>query len=109
MLGRVPWQEAVQEAPVGCRLLLETAPAAQDSRFPTGFDPWRKRIGIRVRSPARGGRANEEVVSTIAAFFGVRADQVRLRAGARGSHKTVEVGLPRPEALRRLAAALEGP
>ena len=46
---------------------------------------------MRLRAPAREGKANAELARLLAAKLGVRAGDVRLRAGARGRRKTVHV------------------
>lgn len=101
------WRDAVQATPRGSRLLVEVAAGARDARFPDGFNPWRNRIGIRVRAPAQEGRANQEVVATVAAFFGVPAGRVAVEAGHLDARKSLLVdGVGKEEAERRLAGAL---
>lgn len=104
----MPWQDAVLETRDGCRLLLEATPGARHASFPAGFDPWRGRIGIKVAAPAQEGRANVEVVGTVAAYFGLPASRVSIAAGAGDRRKGVDLPLGRDEALARLAVDLEG-
>jgi uncharacterized protein (TIGR00251 family) len=88
---------------------VEVSAGARDARFPDGFNPWRGRIGIRVRAPAQEGRANQEVVASVAAFFGVPAARVSVEAGHLDSRKSLLVaGVGKKEAERRLEGALEG-
>jgi len=98
------WQDAVQDAPGGVRLLLEVAAGAKEAAFPSGFNPWRDgRIGIRVRAPAQEGRANEEVVRALAAFFQHPTARIHIESGATDSRKAVRVmGVDRGAALRQL-------
>lgn len=102
------WQDAVQDAAGGVRLLLEVAAGARDAAFPAGFNPWRDgRIGIRVRAPAQEGRANEEVVRALAAFFAHPTARIHIEAGATDARKAVRLmGVDRPAALARLAPVL---
>lgn len=103
------WRDAVQAVPGGVRLLLEAQPGASQERFPDGFNPWRGRIGVRVRAPARDGKANAAVLASVAAFFAVPGTAVALEAGALDSRKSVVVrGLAQEAAHARLAPALEG-
>src|SRR5688572_22845707 len=85
------WRDAVQPADGGVRLLLHASPGAGHARFPDGYDPWRKRLGIRVKEPARDGRANAAVLAMVADFFGVGRTSVALEAGEADSRKTVLV------------------
>lgn len=101
------WRDAVQPADGGVRLLLEASPGAGHTRFPDGYNPWRKRLGIRVREPARDGRANAAVLELVADFFGVRSTQVALEAGESDSRKTVLVlGVTVADARSALVPAL---
>ena len=102
------WRDAVQPAEDGgVRLLLEASPGAGHTRFPDGYNPWRGRLGVRVREPARGGKANAAVLALLADFFGVPASAVVLEAGAGDSRKTVAVrGVSVADARARLAPAL---
>jgi len=103
------WQDAIQDAPGGVRLLLEVAAGAKEARFPDGYNAWRDgRIGIRVRAPAQEGRANEEVMRALAAFFGHPTARIHIESGATDSRKAVRVmGMGREDALRLLATHLE--
>lgn len=105
------WQDAVQDAPGGARLLLEVSAGAKAAQFPAGFNPWRDgRIGIRVREPAQEGRANEEVVRTLATFFQHPTGRIHIEAGATDSRKAVRLmGLDRAALLHRLRPVLEAP
>ncbi len=103
------WRDAVQPVEGGVRLLLEASPGAGHVRFPDGYNPWRGRLGVRVKEPARDGRANQAVLDLIADFFGVGVQQVALESGATDSRKLVVIhGVTATEARALLAPALEG-
>ena len=104
------WQDAVQEASGGVRLLLEVTAGAREARFPDGFNAWREgRIGIRVRAPAQQGRANEEVVRAVAALFRHPTARVHIEAGASDARKAIRVmGVDRAAALAVVGPHLEG-
>ncbi len=93
----------------GISLDLEVTPGASDPAFPAGYNPWRKRIGIRVRAPPENGRANLEVVQTIASFFDVPSSAVTVEHGHLDRRKTVSVaGIAGHAGLARLRAAMQG-
>ena len=101
------WHAAVEPTAAGVRILVEVRPGAARARFPDGFNPWRGRIGVAVRAPPHGGRANREVCSLAATALGVPTHHVRLVAGASDSRKTLAVdGLDVHAARRALEAAL---
>ncbi len=45
----------------------------------------------RVKAPPVDGKANEALIELVATHFAVRRHQVRIRSGASGRSKTVEV------------------
>ena len=45
----------------------------------------------RVQAPPVDGKANEALIALVAAHFAVRRNQVRIRSGASGRLKTVEI------------------
>jgi len=106
LLAAMGWEEAVLPAPQGVRLLLEVAPGASADAFPDGYNPWRRRIGVRVRAPARQGEANAAVVRLVAARLGVAAACVQVVAGAWDARKDVLVAGATPQhCLERLRGA----
>jgi uncharacterized protein (TIGR00251 family) len=65
-------------------------------------------LKVRVREPAREGRANAAVERLLAECIGVPRNSVRVVRGAASRNKLVEVRGLEPEALEaRLRAALE--
>lgn len=102
------WHDAVEEAAGGARLLLDVTPGAKDERFPDGFDPWRTRIGLRVRAPAQDGAANADVVRVLAAFFRHPTARVHIESGALDRRKAVRLmGLDRAAVVSFLSFAFQ--
>lgn len=102
------WRNAIQSVPGGVRLLLEVTAGAKENRFPDGFNQWRDgRIGIRVKAPAQGGRANEEVIRTLATFFEHPTARIHIEAGATDARKSVRLQGIEPKTARdRLSSIL---
>lgn len=63
-----------------------------------GFDPWRKRILIRIKERPLQNRANREIVDFFSKLF--NAD-VKIVSGYKSGQKTVEVSI-RPDEARRM-------
>ena len=102
------WQDAVEEASGGARLLLAVTPGAKEARFPDGFDPWRGRIGLRVKAPAQEGAANVDVVRALAAFFRHPTARVHVESGALDRRKAVRLmGLDRAAVLAALSPSFQ--
>lgn len=91
----------------GVILALEVSPASGKPGFFTGYDPWRKSIRCAVRSPPERGRANREVIGSLATALGVPVASVTLLSGATQSRKRVRVeGITRDAVLRVLGQVL---
>lgn len=100
----MPWRNAVQPSREGAALDVEVVPGARESRFPAGYNPWRKRIEAKVRAPPEDGQANAELVALVAEALGVPAATVRVAAGHTSRRKTLMVrGLGPAEVAARLA------
>ncbi|HMA04607.1 MAG TPA: DUF167 domain-containing protein [Methanomicrobiales archaeon] len=98
-----PFADAVTEDQMGVILALEVTPASERSSFFTGYDPWRKSIRCTVRSPPSKGKANREVIDSLAGALGVPAASVRILSGATQHRKRVKIeGISRADALGRL-------
>lgn len=69
-----------------------------------GYDPWRKRIIVRVSAQPQDGKANAEVVSTMSSVTGFPSEIIR---GHTSRQKTVYVEGPLEEVKGRLAEHVE--
>ena len=88
-------------------LALEVSPAGGKAGFFTGYDPWRRSIRCAVRSPPSRGKANREVMESLAEYLGVPAGSVHIISGTTQSRKRVRVkGLSREAVLVRLGRIL---
>lgn len=88
-----PWWVAVRGADVATLVDVQVATGAKADRFPDGFDPWRKRIGVRVRAQAQEGQANDAVCRLVATAFGVAASDVSVHSGSTDPRKTMRIAL----------------
>jgi uncharacterized protein len=103
-MNRAESLAAFKEDPRGVRLEIMVSAGAARSCFGDRFDPWRNRLGVRVRSPPEKGRANREVIRLVAHFFDCPETQVRIIQGETTSLKTVFIeGLSLEDATRRLS------
>ncbi|HVP25187.1 MAG TPA: DUF167 domain-containing protein [Methanomicrobiales archaeon] len=91
----------------GVILALEVSPASAKAGFFTGYDPWRKSIRCAVRAPPERGKANREVIETLARALGIPAGSIRIISGETQSRKRVRVGdITREAVLHVLGQAL---
>jgi uncharacterized protein (TIGR00251 family) len=63
-------------------------------------------LKIRVAAPPLEQRANQALVEFLAERLGIAASRVRVARGAKNRSKTVEVGEPDEETMRRVQALL---
>jgi len=102
-----PFGDAVTGDEDGVVLALEVSPASGKAGFFTGYDPWRKAIRCAVRSPPERGKANREVIESLAAALGIPVSSVRIISGATHSRKRVRLGgITREAALQILGRLL---
>lgn len=81
----------------GLTLQVRATPGAKRSEVVGVVDD---RLRVRVGAPAVDGKANAELVRTIAAWCGVRRSAVRIVRGEHAREKTLRVaGVSRPPGL----------
>ncbi len=56
-----------------------------------GFEPWRGRLKVAVRSPPVEGAANSEVVEIFAVSLGVKVGRVSIEHGVSNRRKTIAI------------------
>ncbi|MGH2703989.1 MAG: DUF167 domain-containing protein [Actinomycetota bacterium] len=94
-------EDAVREVADGAEVSVFCAPRAGRDAV-TGLHG--DALKVRVRAPALEGRANDAVLTLLAAGLGVPRARVRLEAGARSRMKRVRVtGLTRSMVVDRLS------
>ena len=69
---------------------------------------WKEgQLVVSVKAPAKEGKANQELVRTLATLFGVSRSQVQIRTGLTGRQKIVRVDLGERAALKVLESIKE--
>lgn len=58
---------------------------------------------LSVKAPAKEGRANQELIRTLAKLFRLRQNQIQITAGLTSRRKRVRIDLDRDQALQILA------
>ena len=89
---------------LGVAIEVEVVPGSSESRFPAGYNEWRKRIEAKVKAPPEEGKANAELTSLVADAVGVPGARVRVTTGHASRRKTVAV---LGASLAQVAEALE--
>ena len=95
-------KDAVRQTGDGVVLDLEISPGAKETVV-HGYNPWRKRIEVRLSERAQKGKANEQLISFISDLFNVNSRNVRIITGSTNSKKSVLIaGAQMPDILKLL-------
>ena len=95
-------KDAVRQTSEGVVLDLEISPGAKKTTV-HGYNPWRKRIEIRLSERAQKGKANEQLISFLSDLFHVNSRDIRIITGSTNSKKSLLiVGAKMPEILNIL-------
>lgn len=98
------WTEAIRPAgPNAVSIELHVEPGSARPGL-EGFDIWRHRLVLRVRSPPQDGEANREAAEVLAELLDVPPSQVSIIAGATSRRKVVRVDGITVEAARAALA-----
>jgi uncharacterized protein (TIGR00251 family) len=90
-MAQSDWTDALRgSGPSAVTIDLHVEPGSSRPGL-AGYDPWRRRLRLKVRAPPRGGEATGEAVEAIALLLGVAPSRVVVVAGATSRHKTVRV------------------
>lgn len=102
------FENALKDKGDGVTIDLEVTPASRTACFPGGYNQWRERIEIKLTSAAQKGKANDELIESLADFFKVNTSSISIRAGARSTKKTIEInGLDYAKAVGMLGRYFE--
>jgi len=95
-------KDAVRQTREGVMLDLEISPGAKETSI-HGYNPWRKRIEVRLSERAQKGKANEQLVAFLSDLFQVNSRDVRITKGLTNSKKSILiVDAKMPEILKIL-------
>ena len=96
-------KESVKRHQDGATINLFVTPDARSSVFPAGYNEFRKRVEIKVNSPAKDNKANLEVIKIVSGFFDKTVLDVFVVNGAKSKEKTIFIkGLSPRTAVKKL-------
>lgn len=73
----------------GAILNLSIKPDCTSIVFPAGFNKWRNRVEMQVKSPAKNNQANKDVIKTLSTFFETPLNSIYVVSGAKKRNKTI--------------------
>ncbi|MCD6383089.1 MAG: YggU family protein [Thermoplasmata archaeon] len=89
------------------RVEVEVKPSSRRSEV-VGYDEWRGRIRIELRSPPEKGKANAELVELLSTVLGVERVDVKIVSGLSSRMKIIEVSsLPSSLIKKRLLESIK--
>ncbi|MCD6447668.1 MAG: YggU family protein [Thermoplasmata archaeon] len=94
-------KEAVEETRDGCLIHIRVK-IGNKSCFPAGYDAWRKRIEIEVSEKPERGKANQQIIKTIASFFSLPSSSLSIAYGETSREKGIFIRKEKNEILRML-------
>jgi len=84
-------KDAVREGDEGVLIDIEVTPGTKTVKVPSGYNPWRKRIEVRLSREAQKGKANQQLIRELSGMFGIKENDVTLVSGHTGHKKTVHI------------------
>ena len=69
-------------------IAIELQPSSSSTEI-SGFNEWRKRLQVKVTSPALKGAANQDLINLMSDFFALPNSSVKLDSGAKDRRKRI--------------------
>ena len=69
---------------------IVVTPGASESKL-MGFNPWRKRFEVKIKAPAKKGKANTELIAYFAQLLELPANDIELLSGQTATFKTIGI------------------
>jgi hypothetical protein len=86
----MPIADALRTLPDGVCINVDVSPNAKCFQI-QGYNQWRKRIEVRVSSPAQKGAANEELTRKFSSLLNIPPQTVSIHSGSTTSKKTLKI------------------
>lgn len=79
--------KAITEVQDGILVDVEVSPKSKKFEI-IGYNEWREKIEIRIKSVPQKGKANKEIINE---FSGLTGSQVEIVSGHKSQHKTLKL------------------
>ena len=83
-------KDAIRIAREGVIIDLEITAGAKETAI-QGYNPWRKRIEVRIAERAQKGKANGELISFLSILFNISSKNIEIVSGLASSKKSVMI------------------
>lgn len=85
------FKDALRATDDGLLIKIEVQAGSGRNTFPTGYNPWRRTIGIAVTAPPVDGRANTAIINLVADSMHVPRSSVIIMSGHQSSKKVIRI------------------
>jgi len=83
-------KDAIRQTNDGVILDLEISAGAKETSV-RGYNPWRRRIEVKLSEKAQKGKANAELISFLSGLFKINSRDIRIITGLTSSKKSVKI------------------
>ncbi|MDG6242964.1 MAG: DUF167 family protein [Methanolobus sp.] len=83
------FEDALKKTDAGVLIDIEVTPGSKTISVPSGYNPWRKRIEVRLSENAHKDKANEQLRFTLADIFALKMSDVSIIRGMHSSKKSL--------------------
>ena len=82
-------KDALRGGDDGVLIDIEVTPGTKTVKIPSGYNPWRKRIEVRLSREAQKGKANQQLIRELSGILGIKENDVTFISGHTAHKKTV--------------------
>ncbi len=83
------FEDALKKLQGGVIIEIDVSAGSKSPAVPSGYNPWRKRVEVRLSHNAQKGKANEELIYKFARLFDLKLSDVIILNGLHNSKKTL--------------------
>ncbi|AKB77061.1 hypothetical protein MSHOH_0578 [Methanosarcina horonobensis HB-1 = JCM 15518] len=102
------FEEAIKGLDSGIVIDIEVTPGSRSLSVPSGYNEWRRRIEVKLTKNAQKGKANEQLIESLAQLFGISSSDILISSGATSSKKSLLIkGVSYQQAVSVFGARLK--
>lgn len=83
------FEDALTRTESGVIVNVEVSPGSKKMRIPGGYDPWRKRIELKISEQAQKGKANKQIIESFSILFEIPSANVSIIGGQKSGKKSI--------------------
>lgn len=103
------FEEAIKVLDSGIIIDIEVTPGSRSLSVPSGYNEWRRRIEVKLTKNAQKGKANEQLIESLAELFSISSSDILISSGATSSKKSLLIkGVSYQQAVSVFGPRLKG-